>query len=951
MSLITNDLESLYGGVNQQSAEHRLSTQVEEMVNAYPTLDKGLLKRNPTTKLELSSPVTYSEDAWTYEYDRGLAGADTEKYSIEITEEGVQIINIVTGKVYTHNNGLSVLDIDGVEMTTVTNHPYLYPFAGSNGYAATTIKDTTFIVNKSKVPTLDNLEGSGDETPTTVNVKYAALDIIGTPDRSWSDTTFNTYHYQHKYAPSKMSAHASNDPARPHFNVYGSDTVITVDGKIIHIPVNAAYYLYVNIAGTIPMPSFSVWKNNLLESVKSALDPNLYEVAYEIPSGATGFVDAPLTITRLDGTVVAASMAVTFNAITDTGLGSLNSVEADYYTSPAVTGNYNRTVTPIENRYEDYGYIWVQRSEPTLGYTYSYSASDSLGNAIAGSVTGTNTETVAGLLRDDINGINLTEADAITNGDFFFAYAVGSVVRIVTVVNTMDTVEAGDSFGNQASFGWAREVSTANDLPKNLGFSGGIVKVIGTSDSVFSAYWLIYSEGQWRESLDPLAVTQLAPLTMPHTLVRNSDDTFTIQHYDSWESMAFGDEFTNPVPSFVSSVDNTSPKIKDIFFFKNRLGFITDRTAVMSEVGEYGNFWRTTVAAVLDSDPIDVTVDTTSAIALEYVTYLEDSLMLFSDKIQFKLEGGQLLSPKSVQVTQTSAYEININIRPIFMNDRIFFCVKRGGYTAVMEYYVKQNSTNAEANDITAHVQSYIDGDISGLSGSSINNMLFLTSKTNKDTIYVYKYYDSGVTRVQSAWFKWKVNGLIYTAFSFGKNLHLMLERAQNLATENWVLGTGTWSMDSVWDMSKLWVMSPASLSHTDQFEIMPIAPQDHADVFLDNVGFDVGGDPTDTTIPVDVLFGEWVMSANNKKEIRGHLKFKTVQISSEADSSFELYIRDTKRDSFRKVKSEYTVDRKPMVYGDAKNIRVGVMSNNSFGFRINTVSYEGNITRRARSL
>ena len=591
MGLITNSLESLYGGVNQQSAEHRLSNQVEEMINAYPTLDKGLLKRNPTTNLELSAAIDFSDDTWTYEYDRGLAGAETEKYSVEITENGVQIINIATGKVYVHGNGLSVLDIDGVEMTTVTEHPYLYPFAGSNGYAATTIKDTTFIVNKSKIPTLDQLEGSGDETPVVVNVKYAALDIISTPDRSWSNTDLNAAIPQHKYAPTKMIAIAAGLPPAVAIRTYGSTTTITIDGQIITIPVNATVSYLANSTQPISALRFEVWKNNLLESVTSALDPALYEVSYSIPSGATGFVDAPLTITRLDGAVVAASMSIAMNTVTDSYLAILNSVEADYYTAPAATGNYDRTVTPIENRYEDYGYIWIQRSEPTLGYTYSYSASDSLANTIAGSVTGTNTETVAGLLRDDINGINLTEADAIANGDFFFAYAVGSVVRIVTVVNTMDTVEAGDSYGNQASFGWAREANTSDDLPKNLGFSGGIVKIIGTSESVFSTYWLVYSDGQWRESLDPLAVTKLAPLTMPHTLVRNSDDTFTIQHYDKWEAMAVGDEFTTTVPSSISSVDNTSPKIGDIFFFKNRHGFITDRTALMYEVGAYGNFW------------------------------------------------------------------------------------------------------------------------------------------------------------------------------------------------------------------------------------------------------------------------------------------------------------------------------------------------------------------------
>ncbi len=49
-------------------------------------------------------------------------------------------------------------------------------------------------------------------------------------------------------------------------------------------------------------------------------------------------------------------------------------------------------------------------------------------------------------------------------------------------------------------------------------------------------------------------------------------------------------------------------------------------------------------------------------------------MIRWSDKAQFKLEGGRVLSPKDVQISQTSAYEINTNVRPLFMNDKVFFC-------------------------------------------------------------------------------------------------------------------------------------------------------------------------------------------------------------------------------------------------------------------------------------
>jgi len=63
------------------------------------------------------------------------------------------------------------------------------------------------------------------------------------------------------------------------------------------------------------------------------------------------------------------------------------------------------------------------------------------------------------------------------------------------------------------------------------------------------------------------------------------------------------------------------------------------------------------------------------------------------------------------------------------------------------------------------------------------------------------------------------------------------------------------------------------------------------------------------------------------------------------------LRIEDIARDSNRTVKAKYTVNRKPMVYGDAKNIRLYIENDTSKGFRINTVSLEGALTKRDRKI
>ena len=736
MALISNQLDGLYGGVNQQSAEQRLSTQVEEMINAYPTLDRGLLKRNPTQKLTLNNSIALNQTMYSYAYDRGSTDGVEEKYTINILDGNIEIINILTGVVYKETAGLSY---------ELNAKDYLTPFGGSNSYAATTIKDTTFITNKLISP--------------------------------------------------------------------------------------------------------------------------------QLKSGV----------------------------VTD-----------DTYLSE--------------------GYVWFKSGNPSTAYTYTVTVTDTLGNTIT-ATTSTDTTTTAAA----------TSIAALIDADANFSCtAVGSVIKIVGV-NPLDTVDAGDSWGNQASYGWQHKVQFNTDLPKNLGFDGAVVKITGSGISNFATYWLTYKDSQWQETKDPSIAFEIDEETMPHILVRNTDDTFTFKKYDGWVDGLVGDFESNPSPSFIETVDNITPTIKDIFFFKNRLGFITDRTVILSEVGKYGNFWRTTTAAVLDSDYIDATVDTTKVISLEYATYLEDSMLLFSDKAQFKLEGGRVLSPKDIQISQTSAYEINANVRPLFMNNKVFFCAIRGNYTAVMQYEIKSTNNSSEGIDISAHVQTYIPNTVTKLSGSPINNMLFLTSDEDDDSIWVYKYYDNGADRVQSAWFKWTYNGKIYHAFSLGRNLNIMINRNKAVAATDWVIGNGVWDNSKLWDNSQVWVMSEASLNAQDQFETSPIFPQEYTGNFLD----DFTTVDNETIIPTVIKVGEWVASSGGSKDIRGHLKFKTIQISSEDDSQFNLIVEDVARNTTRTIKSKYTVTRKPMVYGDAKNIRISIVNSDTVGFRINTVSYEGTLTKR----
>ena len=75
----------------------------------------------------------------------------------------------------------------------------------------------------------------------------------------------------------------------------------------------------------------------------------------------------------------------------------------------------------------------------------------------------------------------------------------------------------------------------------------------------------------------------------------------------------------------------------------------------------------------------------------------------------------------------------------------------------------------------------------------------------------------------------------------------------------------------------------------------------------------------------------------------------KFMIISTLKGSEVNLFVRDIQRNNLRKVVSKYALSpRKPMVYGKAVNVRTGIQSVAGKGFRIDNVSFEGSITRRA---
>ena len=325
--------------------------------------------------------------------------------------------------------------------------------------------------------------------------------------------------------------------------------------------------------------------------------------------------------------------------------------------------------------------------------------------------------------------------------------AKGSVVRKTGA----GSYAGADSWGNQASEAWVGKARKLQDLPGDLGWNGSVIEITGDDDSAFDNFYVKYEDGVYLETFRPGLQNSISNSTMPHKIERASTTSFPMSTI-AWEDRTVGDIDSAAAPSFIGRT------LDDVFFFKNRLGLLSADNIIMSETGEFFNFFPTTVTDVLDSDPIDVAVDSNKAVYLRYAVPFNKELLVFGDKAQFILSSAKTLTPKDVNVQQSTAYDINKNVAPVVLGPNVYFATDRTSSSIIREYFTVPDTSNNAAANITAHCPNYIPNGLTKLTGSSKHDMLFGITGTN-NKIYVYSYYWQGDEKAQSAWHTWELEG------------------------------------------------------------------------------------------------------------------------------------------------------------------------------------------------
>lgn len=339
------------------------------------------------------------------------------------------------------------------------------------------------------------------------------------------------------------------------------------------------------------------------------------------------------------------------------------------------------------------------------------------------------------------------------------------------------SLKVTDGYNGKLLTGFKYDVKSTTELPVYAP-DNYQVRVSGESGTDQDDYWVQFdaTRNVWTEAAAPDIANNYRDSTMPHILVRefNTDGTpkFVLKQA-TWTKRAAGDDETNPYPSFIGQA------LTDVFFFRNRLGFLAGENVILSESGAYFNFFPPSVAVTADSDPIDVAVSANRVSILKYAVPFAEELLLWADQNQFVLGADGILSPTSVKLDLTTEFEVVDNARPFGIGRNVYFMSERSDFTSVRRYYAVQDvSAVRDAEDVTAHVPRYIPNGVHGVNGSGTENFLSVITHGAPHHIYLYKFLYKEEQVYQQAWGHWDLGegNRVLSCPMIGSQMYVLLD-------------------------------------------------------------------------------------------------------------------------------------------------------------------------------
>jgi len=741
MASVTQTIPTLTGGLSQQPDELKIPGQVSVANNVIPDVTHGLLKR-PGGRLVASlsdngtAALNSQTDGKWFSYYRD----ESESYVGQISRSGdINMWRCSDGAAMTVNYDSGTASA----LATYLTH------TNDEDIQTLTLNDFTFITNRTKTVAMST-------TVEAVRPPEVFIDLRATA-------------YARQYA----------------VNLFDNTTTTAVSTVTrINVDLVKSSNNYCDSNGAMvaraSRPSNSTRCDDSAGDGRDAYAPNVGTKIFNVTDGASLTDDAN-----------SGSYTYTID-VKDSSNNSVNRGANLYFrirtvgqSVPFTTGQGNTAETTYQARYTttfdllyggtgwqqgDYFYVWMKDGYYKVSVEAISTANiqANLG-LIRPNPTPFDTETA--ITAESIIGAIRT--DIIATGNFTSANVqqIGNGLYITRPSGTFNiTAPSSDLLKVMSS-----EVKNVDDLPSQC--KHGYVVKVANSEADADDYYVKFfgnndrdGDGVWEECAKPNRNIEFDKGTMPIQLVRQANGTFTVSQV-TWENAEVGDAVTNPNPSFVGKTVN------QLVFFRNRLVFLSDENVIMSRPGEFFNFWSKTATTFTPQDVIDLSCSSEYPAIVYDGIQVNAGLLLFTKNQQFMLTtDSDILSPETAKLNAVSSYNFNEKTNPVSLGTTVAFLDNANQFTRFFEMSNVVRQGEPDVVDQSKVISRLLEKDISIVSVSRENSVV-LFSKKNSDTIYCFRYFTSGDTRLLQSWTTWTLTGNI--------QYHCMLDDSLVVITRN----------------------------------------------------------------------------------------------------------------------------------------------------------------------
>lgn len=734
MSSVTQRIPNLLRGISQQPDNRKFPGQVKDAVNTFPDYALGMLKR-PGGKYEAKLQGASTGGRWF-----SILRDAQEKYVAQYDDNVFRVWSLLDGSPRKVDMGTNTGVQSGCNYTNLQTDLLAYNTAVADTAAKLkllkTAEDEFAVVNAGQKATTSRL--------FKVNYKYPVGDL-------------------NEYLTSGILEDSSGN-----YVVKNNDTIISQGSSTL--PTN--YALGTEVTDEHP---------NLASQGFRVYEAILTTAATHSSSDLTTKTTALTTAkTNYDNAVTAEATAYTaYNSEVTSCAIADGQVPSNAYLKDATADDIEFLTL------NDYTFVLNKTKEVAMkstttaalpnqafvvinvvAYNVDYKVLLTIGNS---TTTFTHSTPAAAVINNsaqaktDANSIASALASSINANSNYTAVQVGPGISITSSSSFKIEVRGGSQ--QDGIYAFQNSVPNVSRLPIQAK-NGYKLKIINTTDIDIDDMWVkfetsngqTYGAGAWVETNGPGIQFELDELTLPHQLVRQADGSFKYEPVN-WADRVVGDDNTNPLPSFIGE------KIKSMFFFRNRFGVLANDAVILSKAGDFFNFFVTSAKTATDDDPIDISASSTRPVFLNYVQPTAVGLVLFGENDQFYLTtDSDTLSPLTAKINKLSSFEADPGVEAVSLGTSMVFIAKTPLYTHMYELMNISTDQPPTSRDTTQNVPELIPDSIDNLICSPGLSMVSMASK-NKETIYQYRFFNSGDNRVVETWYKWEMTGKVLDQF------------------------------------------------------------------------------------------------------------------------------------------------------------------------------------------